>query len=89
MNHILAKDPSGKGKAMLIRDCPWEQRHVVRDFESGMTGPSFSECAGCKYQRGINIEIRDPDNDWSCQPFPERLQCGFNEERPKLSLVKG
>lgn len=88
MKHILAQDPSGKGKAMLILDCPWEQRHVVRDVESGMTGPSFSECAGCMYQRGINIEIRDQDNDWSCQPFPERLKCGFNENWPKLRLVK-
>ena len=88
MNHTLAKDPSGKGKIMLILDCPLEQKHVVRDYETGITGPSFSGCAGCEHQRGINLEIRDPDNDWSCQPFPERLVCGFSENRPKLRLVK-
>ena len=79
MNHTLVKDPSGKGRIMLILNCPLEVKRVLRDYESGLTGPSFSVCAACENQRGINIEIRDLENDWSCQPFPERLKCGYDD----------
>ena len=89
MNHTLAKDPTGKGKIMLILDCPLEQKHVVRDYETGIRGPSFSKCASCEYQRGINLELRDMIHDWVSEPFPERLVCGYiKNERERLRLVK-
>jgi hypothetical protein len=89
MNHTLAKDSSGKGSWILIIDCPWKIKHVIRDYETGITGPSFAKCVECEYQQGINLELRDPINDWSCQPYPDRLVCGFKEDRQKLKLVKG
>lgn len=88
MKHLLATDPTVKGKTMLILDCPWKEKHVERDSESGITGPSFAVCAYCEYQRGINLELRDLDHDWMSEPFPERLKCGFNENNGKLRLVK-
>ncbi|GEM_PF-1939504 len=88
MDHILTKDRSGKGRWMLIVGCPWTQQHQLCDDETGIKGPAFASCAACEYQRGINLELRDPDNDWSSQPFPERLLCGFEEGQPRLWLVK-
>ncbi len=93
MDHILTKDRSGKGHWILIVGCPWDLQHLLCDNETGIKGPSFALCAACEYQRGINLELRDADHEYSSEPFPERLQCGFNEDRSKsdrskLQLVK-
>lgn len=89
MEHLLAKDHTGKGSWMLIIGCPWDAQHHLRDFATGVTGPSFATCASCEYQTGTNLEVRDPEHDWSSDAFPERLSCGFNKSRPPLRLVKG
>jgi hypothetical protein len=78
MNYLKSEDTEDRACSwILILDCPWPARHVLNDPESGATGPSFAECAGCEHQKGLNFEIQDSDNLGGLQPFPERLQCGF------------
>ena len=89
MNHMQFKDVEGRGGSwILILDCPWPERHVLTDPDSGSTGPSFAECAGCEYQKGLNIEIQDQETLVSCRHFRSDCSVGLSSFQRTLRLKK-
>ena len=77
MDHVLVRDKSGLGSWLLILGCPKHESHELYVEAHQVSGPTFAVCAACEHQVGINLEVCDPDVDWSVQAYPERLKCGL------------
>jgi hypothetical protein len=70
----------GGGKWILILGCPLPEKHTLKDRDSGATGPSFADCAGCPYQAGRDYEILGALGTYDAsRVFPERLECGYGK----------
>jgi len=77
MDHILVRDRSGLGSWVLILGCPRAESHEMYVEAHQVSGPTFAVCAACEHQIGINLEVGDPNVDWSLEAYPERLSCGW------------
>jgi len=77
VEHVLVRDRSGLGNWVLILGCPKAEFHELYDEVHQVSGPTFAHCVACKHQTGINLEACDLDAEWSLQPYPERLKCGW------------
>jgi hypothetical protein len=76
MKSTSIKDPSGIGEWILILDCPLKDKHSLSDDIQKVSGPTFSDCAACEFQRWENFEFRDPTGEFPIAVHPHLLKCG-------------
>ncbi len=80
MESTLVKYKNGIGSLILILGCPLKEKHTISDPPRNLSGPGFADCAYCRYQAGINLQILSEDGN-IIEAFPERLRCGILEKK--------
>ena len=80
MEWTYKKEKTG-GQWILILGCPLEEKHSLADNVKNISGPSFSDCACCRYQVGTEYESLGADGNCDGETvLPERLKCGYKKD---------
>jgi len=81
MDSTSIKDVNGTGKWILILGCPLKEKHTLTDDVQKVSGPTFSDCASCKFHRGKDfVFYGDETGEFPFTVHPDRLKCGFSED---------
>lgn len=79
MEWTYKKEKNG-GQWILILGCPLKEMHSLTDDIQDISGPTFADCAYCKYQEGTDYEVQGADRDYDATTvFPEKLKCGYKK----------
>lgn len=79
MEWTYKKEKDG-GQWILILGCPLNEMHSLSDDIQAVSGPSFADCAYCKYQGGTEYEVLGADGNYDgANVFPKQLKCGYKK----------
>ena len=81
MQHMLVPDQSGKGRWMLILDCPWDQQYKLYDRNSGTTGLRLPFALPANISRALISSYLLRMRTGSCNPFLNAWYAGFHSGR--------
>jgi hypothetical protein len=79
METTFLRTEAANERWIVILGCPCPEKHVIKDPEGNLSGPSFAVCSSCEHQEGTNFHVMGKDGEFNgADIFPERLVCGFN-----------
>ena len=80
MEWTYKKEKDG-GQWILILGCPLKEKHSLTDDVQNVSGPSFADCALCRYQVGTEYEVLSADGNYDgATVLPEQLKCGYKKD---------
>ena len=81
MDSMSIKDAKGIGKWILILGYPLKEKHILTDDVQKVSGPTFTACASCKFQRGKDFTFySDETGEFPFIVHPDGLKCGYSED---------
>jgi len=65
------------GRWIVILGCPLIRKHSIIDDDKKISGPTFTDCASCRFQDGKDFQVFDASGEFPVAAFPDLLQCGY------------